>query len=224
MKALLMGVGSDARLDTFLRQRSKGSLLSRLITSLEPLPIDEVLVVGRLALKPQFDKWFCEETEHLKPHITLRCNYLTPGYLDLGEMGMLKRVIEQDELQEAMTVLTMDCFLPSRLHSFQKTIRQHPFSPVVGVKRLNGNPSASVGVLGHRNRIMDFSVSEEEQNKECESIGLYYFPPRFLAQGIPVFLKSKDSQNDFPTLERFISWSVKNFKVYAHVFRSNLGF
>ena len=75
--------------------------------------------------------------------------------------------------------------------------------------------------MGERNRITRFRSTGERLENEWEPAGTYYFPERFLLDGFPAFIRHASDRA--PAFEAFLSWSVRNFKIYAHVFAAHPG-
>ncbi len=218
MKAVILTGTSAERLETLFRERKKPNLTG-LVSSLERLSADEVFIMGQNTMKSRLSDWFERERGRFRTPVTFRFH---EGFTDSGEMEPLMRLIRYESLEDSVLLIFLNDGIPVPLDTFKKTLHLHPHSPVIGVKKPGSCPVANAVWLGERNRIIRFSATGERLENEWEAMGAYYFPERFLSEGIPAFVKF--ASNGLSSFETFISWSVRNFKVYAHVFAARSGF
>lgn len=215
MKAIIVTSRRDSSPEGPFQKESVTPMLSRLIPQLHIFPLDEVLVLGRAEEASLNGKEF-----NFKTPVAFHFNepaHRTP----LSEMGMLERMIEMDELDSEVLLIALGRLTALDLSAFRKTLDLHPDSPVAGVRKIDGIPRSSVVTLGDGNRVLAFSNFRGRPASEWEPAGVYYFPPRFLAEEIPSYLKF--SRRNL-SLEGFLRWSAQNFKVSAHVFAAHTGF
>ena len=218
MKAVILTGTSAERLDTLFRKRQKPNF-TELVSSLERLGADEVLITGQNTMKSRLSDWFERERGRFQMPVTFRFH---EDLTDSGEMEPLMRLIRHEGLEDSVLLVFLNDGIPVSLDTFKKTLHLHPYSPVIGVKKPGHDSVASAVWLGERNRIIRFSPTGARQENEWEPMGAYYFPERFLSEGIPAFVKF--ASQSFPAFETFVSWSVRSFKVYAHVFAARSGF
>ena len=217
MKAVIMTSAPDELLDKWLCRKKRPSLTG-LVSSLEKLGADEILMTGENALNSRFSDWFERERGRFQKPVTFRFHDESHR---LREIDPLMRLVRHESLEASALLVFLSDGIPADLGAFKKTLYLHPYSPVVGVRKPDHDPASGAVSIGERNRITRFSSSSERRENEWEPAGAYYFPERFLSDGIPAFVRSRTGS--LPVFESFISWSVRNFKVYAHVFAARPG-
>lgn len=217
MKAVITTCAQAEVLDVWLRRKKRPSLTG-LVSSLGKLGADEILMTGENALKSRFSDWFERDRGRFQIPVTFR---FTHDVAHSREMYQLIQFIRHESLEDSVLLVFLSDGIPADLDAFKKTLYLHPSSPVVGVRKPDHDPASGAISIGERNRITRFSSSSERRENEWEPAGAYYFPERFLLDSIPAFVRSRSES--LPVFESFISWSVRNFKVYAHVFAARPG-
>lgn len=218
LAVILTGDASES--GGLLFQKRKKPDLTGLVLFLEDLGADEILIVGQNALKSRFIGWFEKERNRFRKAVTLRFYYGTAG---AAAFGALMRLLRLESLEHSILLVFFNKDTPLDPPSLKRIFcvcRRCP-SPVIGVRKSNGTAAAGAVALGERNRIIRFSACGRIPGNEWEPAGLYYFPERFLAESIPVFMKSISGNS--AVFETLIAWTVRNFKVYAHVFAAHPG-
>jgi len=217
MKAVFVIRAPSEFSDSWFQRRKKPNLTG-LVTSLEKLDADEILIISQNALKDRVNEWFERERGCFRAPVTFRFH---DRFTDSVAMDPLMGFVRQEGFEDSALLVFPSNNIPHDLCAFKKTLHLHPYSPVVGVRKPGCDVAAGVISLGERNRITHFSPTGECQENEWKSVGAYYFPERFLSDGIPAFVKF--ASKSVPVFESFVSWSVRNFKVYAHVFAAHSG-
>jgi len=218
MKAVIVTGTSAELLETLFRERKKPNLAG-LVSSLERLGVDEVLITGQNTMKSRLSDWFERERGRFQMPVTFRFHN---DFAHSEEIDPLLRFVRHEGLEDSVLLVFVNDGIPPDLSGLKKTVCLHPYSPVVGVRKPGCDAAAGVISLGERNRITRFLSADERLESEWEPMGAYYFPERFLSDGIPAFVKF--ASKNVPAFESFVSWSVRNFKVYAHVFAARSGF
>jgi len=198
--------------------RSSASILTRLVPALEKLQADEIIVAGRSALKDELDGWHERERGRFNGPLTFRF-YNGNGHLQ--DLDAVIRLFRLEHLHDSVLLVSPGAGAPLDLSGLKKCLSLHAHLPLIGVRKPDHTPAFGAVSIGDRNRITRFSSTHERRENEWEPAGVYYFPERFLSDGIPAFLKARNVSD--PAFESFLSWSVRNFKIYAHVFAAHPG-
>ena len=169
-------------------------------------------------MKSRFSDWFERERGRFQTSVTFRFH---DEFTRSGEIDPLIRLVRHESLEGSVLLVFLRDGIPADLNAFKKMLYLYPSLPVVGVRKPERDPASGAISIGERNRIIRFSSSSERRENEWEPAGTYYFPERFLSDGILAFVRSRSES--LPVFESFISWSVRNFKVYAHVFAARPG-
>lgn len=217
MKAVIVTCTSTEALDRWLIRRKRPNL-AWLVSSLEKLGTDEVLIAGENTLKGRFSDWFEKERGRFGTPLTLR---FQSEFAEPWKIDSLIRLIRHESLEDAMLLLSLAENISFSLAGLKKAFYLHPYSPVIGVRKPATSLARAAISIGERNRITRFSATSERLENEWEPAGTFYFPARFLSDSLPAFMKSRFTSH--PAFESFLSWSVRNFKVYAHVFAAHPG-
>jgi|GEM_PF-1494943 len=217
MKALIMTGGRSESLDRRLHRRKKPNLAS-LVLDMEGLGVDEILITGGTGVKSALSDWFERERGRFETPVTMRFH---DTLHDPEKITSLLRVVRHECLEGSLVLLSPEECFPLDLESLGNAFRLHSRSPVIGVRRPSRRLAHASISIGERSRVIRFSSNGERLENEWEPAGVYYFPEGFLSDGLPAFMKS--SRVNRPAFESFLAWSVRNFKVYAHVFAAHLG-
>ncbi len=217
MKAVIMASAPSELLDRWLLRRKRPNLAG-LVSSLEKLSADETLITSGNALKSRFSDWFERERGRFQRPVTFRFHHDVAHSM---EMDQLIRLVRHEGLEDSVLLVSLSGAVPLDLGGFKKALYLHSYSPVAGIRKSDHDPVRGAVSIGERNRITRFASAGERRENEWEPAGAYYFPERFLLDGIPVFLRSRSAI--LPGFESFVSWSVRNFKVYAHFFAARPG-
>jgi hypothetical protein len=217
MKALVMTAGDAQSLERWLHRKKRPNL-AWLVSTLEKLGADEVLITGGGALKSPIGGWFERERGRFRTPVTLRFH---DEFREPSQIASLIRVVRHECLEDSLVLLSPDESLPEDLRGLGDATRLYLHSPVIGVRKLTPRLARVFVSIGERNRITRFSSNGQGLDNDWEPAGVYYFPERFVSDGLPAFMKSSFVSQ--PAFESFLSWSVRNFKVYAHVFAAHSG-
>jgi len=217
MKAVILTGTSAERLETLFRERQKPNLRG-IVSSLERFGANEVLITGQNMMKSRFSGWFEGKRDRFSTSVPFRFHH---DFVRSREVDPLFSLLLHEDFEDSVLLVFLDEGIPLDFDAFKNTLHLHPYSPVIGVRKPGSGPLASTVSLGERNRITRFSSSSGRLRNEWEPAGGYYFPERFLSEGIPAFVKC--ASKSIPAFKSFVSWSVRNFKIYAHVFAAHPG-
>lgn len=217
MKAVILANASNALTETPGGKQAFPDLAG-LVLSLEKFPVDEMIIAGPVAPKSNLKAWFEREKGRFSVPITFRFH---EEFTEPRKIDPLVRLFCHECLQDSVLLISLASAVPRDLSGFEKTIGLYPSRPVMGIRKPVAKPARDAVSIGERNRIIRFRSGSKRLENEWEPTGIYYFPKRFLSDGIPAFIRSRSFFA--PALEQFLSWSVRNFKVYAHVFAAHPG-
>lgn len=199
-------------------ESSSISTLTRLVRSLEELKAGEIIVAGRSSLKRHLADWHEKECGRFSAPLTFRF-YNGNGHSH--DLDPAIRLLRCEQLNDSVLLVSQNGGIPADLSGLKKVIYLYPYLPLIGVRKPGHTPVRGAFSMGDRNQITRFSSTHERLENEWEPAGVYYFPARFLSDGIPAFVNSRTTFRS--AFESFLSWSIRNFKIYAHVFAAHPG-
>lgn len=232
MKAIILAAGFGTRLGEAASLTPKAllnvegkPLLSHLLSSLQAIPLTEILIVTNQKFEPHFKSRLSEERNPSKIPLTLASNGVTETSSRLGTLGDLWQVMEKHELSEPLLVLLGDNFFSFDLTSFLRSVRTYPFDPWLGAYEVETKKEASrygVITLDGGLRIKKFREKPPSPESLLISTGIYYFPSFFLWDELGLYRRIFPGKQD--RMGDFLAWSSENFKLFAHLFREGFWF
>ncbi len=180
MKALILGAGYGTRLYPITKNRPKPLLpvgdepiLDHILERLEPVDLDETLVVTNDRFHAHYKGWM--EARKKTEQIRLLNDGTRSPEDRLGAIGNLHFAIEEEDIQDDLLVVAGDNVLEFDLTEFVSFFKEH--GTVIGLKEMNDREVGDYSVVevDEENRVVDFEEKPAVPRSSLISIGLYLF-------------------------------------------------
>ncbi len=162
MKAVIVTCTPAEALDRWLIRKKKPNL-AWLVSFLEKLGTDEVLIAGQNTFKSRFNDWFEKERGRFQTPVTFRFHN---EFAEPWKIDSLIRLVRHESLEDSILLLSLNENFS--LAGLKNAFYLHPYSPVIGVRKPAMTLARAAISIGERNRITRFSTTSERLENEWE--------------------------------------------------------